>query len=151
MIPLKRARSALLAGVIILTAGPAVGQDYFRRPCPAGPTPRFEDHLQSLWYRRFWTGDCKDLPALGCRAGRPYWNQVVQTLVARAPANKRAEVASRTCRLGSRIGFEWTRPKNERRIDTKDLQAFNGILDHAPDTLAGLASVEGRVKEKLGS
>jgi hypothetical protein len=147
----RRVASLLIATTVCAAvAGSALGQSYVQPPCQAGAAPRFEDHLQSLWYRRFWTGDCKDLPTLGCRSGKPYWNDVVHTLVARAPADKRDEVAARACRLGERIGFEWTRPKTERRIDTHDLQALDAKLDQAPDVLAGLAAVEASVKGKVG-
>jgi len=129
----------------------ALGQSYIQPPCQAGAEPRFENELQSHWYRRFWTGDCKDLPLFRCFSGRPYWNEVVHMLVARAPADRRAEVAERACRLGNRIGMEWTRPKTERRIDTLTLHALNSELERAPDVLTGLAAVEASVKAKLGS
>ena len=146
-----RLAAGLAAMVLLGIAGVAAGQSYVQPPCQAKAAPKFEDHLQSLWYRRFWTGECNDLPALGCRSGRPYWNEVVQTLAARAPADQRAQVSARACRLGRRIGFEWTRPKTERRIDTKDLQALDAKLDQAPDVLAGLAAVEASVTAKTGS
>jgi hypothetical protein len=149
MIPLPRVAPAALALVILLTAA-AKAQPYIHPPCPSAPEPKFEDHLQSLWYRRFWTGDCKDLPALGCRSGQPYWNDIVRALSARAPADQRKEVADRACRLGSRVGFEWTRPKTERRINSQDLKALSAKLEHAPDVSSGLSMVEESVREKIG-
>jgi len=143
--------AGLVAGLCLLaTAAPAFGQAYVERPCPATAAPVFEDHLQSLWYRRFWTGECKDLSVLRCRRGRPFWNDVVRTLVARAPAGRRGPVAARACRLGRRIGFEWTRPRAERRIDTGDLQTLHATLEKAPDVAAGLTAVEARVRAKIG-
>ena len=132
-------------------APPALSQSYVQPPCAADPTPTFEDHLQSLWYRRFWTGACQDLPGLRCRSGKPYWNDVVHTLVARATAAQRSQAAARACRLGRRIGFEWTRPSNERRIDTHDLGGLNATLEKAPDAMAGLTAVEAQVRAKIGS
>lgn len=129
----------------------ALAQDYVQAPCQSAAVPHFEDHLQSLWYRRFWTGDCKDLPALGCRSGRPYWNQIVRTVTARTPMDKRADVSTRVCKLGRQIGFEWTRPKAERRIDSRDLKALSATLDQAPDVIAGVAAVEVSVRAKVGS
>jgi hypothetical protein len=149
MIRLLRVAPVILA-LAILSTGAAEAQTYIHSPCPTGPEPKFEDHLQSLWYRRFWTGDCKDLPALGCRSGRPYWNDIVRTLSARAPADKREEVADRACRLGNRIGFEWTRPKTERRIDSQDLKVLSAKLEHAPDVLTGLSMVEASVRKNIG-
>ena len=135
---------------LMATAAPALGQSYVEAPCPATATPQFEDHLQSLWYRRFWTGECRDLSILRCRSGRPYWNDVVRTLTARAPPAKRAQVAADACRLGRQIGFEWTRPSAKRRIDSQDLRSLDAILEKAPDVTAGLAAVEARVRAKIG-
>ena len=135
---------------LVAAAGQARAQDYVQPPCASDATPRFEDHLQSLWYRRFWTGECRDLSVLRCRSGRPYWNDMVRTLTARAPEAQRADVAARACRLGRRIGFEWTRPSAERRINTDDLRALNAMLDGSPDVVTGLAAVEARVTSKIG-
>lgn len=148
---IRRPSGVIAIIATLLISAPAMSQGYVKAPCPAGQTPKFEDHLQSIWYRRFWTGDCKDLPAFGCASGRPYWNDVVTTITARAPAQHRAEVTTRVCRLGRRIGFEWTRPKAKRRIDTDDLKGLNATLDKAPDVIAGIAAVEARVKAKIGS
>jgi hypothetical protein len=140
----------VLAPLLILAAaGPALGQGYVQAPCPTKPMPAFEDALQPLWYRRFWTGECKDLSVLKCRRGKPYWNDVVHTLAARAPAAKRAEVTTRACRLGRQIGFEWTRPSAERRIDTTDLKTLNATLERSPDVLTGLSTVEANVRTKI--
>lgn len=148
----RKARSALIVGLCLAGfAHSAAAQSYVKPPCPPGVAPRFEDHLQSLWYRRFWTGDCKDLPAMGCREGQPYWNNVVSQLTAHAPANQRAAVATRACKLGRQIGFEWTRPKKERRIDTQELRKLNAALEQASDVTAGLAVVEASVRAKIGS
>lgn len=148
----RKARSALIAGLCLAGfAHSAMAQSYVKPPCPTGVAPRFEDHLQSLWYRRFWTGECKGLPTMGCREGQPYWNNVVNKLTARAPANQRAIVSTRACKLGRQIGFEWTRPKKVRRIDTQDLRKLNAALEQAPDVSDGLAAVEASVRAKLGS
>ena len=143
--------AGVFAGVWLMGAAePTLSQSYVEAPCTAQATPPFEDHLQSLWYRRFWTGECRDLPGLRCVRGRPYWNDVVRTLTARATAEQRPEVAARACRLGYRIGFEWTRPSAKRRIDTRDLRSLAATLEKAPDVRAGLAAVEGRVQAKIG-
>ena len=152
-----RSRSALdkrigglgLALFILSVAAPAFSQSYVQAPCPAKSAPAFEDALQSLWYRRFWTGECKGLSALKCRRGKPYWNDVVHTLAARAPPARRAEVARRACGLGRQIGLEWTRPSAVRRINTKDLQALNATLEKSPDVLSGLSAVEARVRPRV--
>jgi len=143
--------AALLAPLIVLCVAPSAwSQTYVQAPCPAKSAPAFEDALQPLWYRRFWTGECKGLSALKCRRGKPYWNDVVHTLAARAPPARRAEVAGRACRLGRQIGLEWTRPSAVRRINTKDLRALNAALETSPDVLSGLSAVETRVRPKVG-
>ncbi len=141
--------SWLIVRLILAAAGPSLGQSYVRAPC-AGSAPAFVDQLQPLWYRRFWTGECKDLSPLRCSSGRPYWNDVVRILTARAPQAQRAEAARRACRLGRQIGFEWTRPSAVRRIDTNELKSLATSLNMAPDTLAGLGAVEARIKGKVG-
>ncbi len=148
--PIRSLAAIAFACLCLAAAGPATSQDYVQAPCPSGATPKFEDHLQSLWYRRFWTGDCRDLPVLGCRSGRPYWNEVVRSLMVRAPAARRHAVSERACKLGRQIGFEWTRPRAERRISTPDLKALNTLLEKAPDVEAGLTAVEARVGGKTG-
>ncbi|WP_332774209.1 hypothetical protein [Phenylobacterium sp.] len=136
-----------LPGVLLLclVAPPAWGQAYVGHPCPADAPPAFVDQLQPLWYRRFWTGECRDLP-LRCRGGRPYWNDVVRTLTDRTPAAQRPQIAARACALGRRIGFEWTLPSARRRIDTRELQALHAMLEQAPDVATGLSAVEARVR-----
>jgi hypothetical protein len=152
--PSRRDRHAFTAGLLaalclLSASGQASSQGYVRAPCQAAKAPAFEDALQPLWYRRFWTGECRDLSSLRCRRGKPYWNDVVRTLTARAPPAKRPEVATRACRLGRQIGLEWTRPSAKRRIDTQDLKALNATLEKAPDAMTGLAAVEARVRAKL--
>lgn len=140
----------VLASLLMLSmTNPAMSQSYVQAPCPTKPMPVFEDTVQPLWYRRFWTGECKDLSALKCRRGKPYWNDVVHALAARAPSAQRAEVTRRACRLGRQIGFEWTRPSAERRIDTKDLKSLNATLDKSKDVLTGLSAVEAKVRTKV--
>ena len=142
--------AALLTSLGVLSAPtPAASQSYVKPPCEAAKTPAFVDTLQPLWYRRFWTGECKDLSGLRCRRGEPYWNDVVRTLTDRAPPGKRVEVATRACQLGRQVGFEWTRPRAVRRIDTQDLKALNVQLEKAPDVMAGLAAVEARVRTTI--
>ena len=142
--------AALVTSLCLLSAStPAAGQSYVQPPCIASKAPAFVDALQPLWYRRFWTGECKDLPGLQCRRGKPNWNDVVRTLTARAPAGKRVEAAARACRLGRQIGFEWTLPRAVRRIDTHDLKALNAQLEQAPDVMAGLTAVEAQVRAKV--
>lgn len=139
----------LLSAAALLTTGTAEAQSYVRADCRAligAPPP--QDALTAGWYRRFWTGDCGGLK--GCLAGSPNWNQVVAGLTARASPASRAAVHARACRLGARIGQEWTRPSAVRRIDSLDLRGFKATLDRAGDITAGLAKVEAQVRVQTG-
>lgn len=151
--PWRRRRlfaAGLLTSLIFLSAAsPASSQAYVKAPCPKSQTPAFEDRIQPLWYRRFWTGECQGLSVLRCQRGKPYWNDVVRTLSARAPPARRPEVAARACRLGRQIGFEWTRPGRERRIHIKDLKALNATLETSPDVMKGLSAVEASVRTRV--
>ena len=145
----RHVASLLVSLGVLSAASPTSSQSYIKPPCDAAKPPAFVDALQPLWYRRFWTGECKDLSGLRCRRGEPYWNDVVRTLTARAPPGKRAEVATRACRLGRQIGFEWTLPRARRRIDTQDLKALNAQLEKPPDVMAGLTAVEAQVRARI--
>jgi hypothetical protein len=134
--------------VSLASPAPSAAQPYVGAPCAADAPPRFVDQLQPLWYRRFWTGECDGLPRR-CRSGKPYWNDVVRTLVARAAPAQRSEVAERACRLGRQIGLEWTKPNAERRIDTGDLRALDATLERSPDVVTGLAAVEAKVRGRV--
>lgn len=53
--------------------------------------------------------------------------------------------------LSPKFGFEWTRPRARRRIDTQDLQNLNAQLEKSRDVSVGLAAVEASVRAKVGS
>ena len=133
----------------LIAAGPASSQSYITPPCMTEPVPAFENNLQSLWYRRFWTGNCAGLPFLRCMSGKPNWNDIAGKLVARAPEAQRADVTARACELGRQISLEWSRPQNERRIDTRDLRMFNETFAETPDVEVALKAVEAEVRQKL--
>lgn len=140
-------RTAAALALVLLSSAPAGAQGYVRADCRSliGKPPA-QDALTAAWYRRFWTGDCGALK--GCLAGSPNWNQVVGRLAARGAPADRAAVRARACRLGARIGLEWTRPARVRRIDSGDLRRFRTTLDRAGDVAAGLARVEAQVNLK---
>jgi hypothetical protein len=127
----------------------ASAQAYVQAPCTATAPPPFQDDAQAMWYRRFWTGDCKGLP-FRCFGGKPNWNEIAHSLISRATPPQREAVTVQACRLGREIGFEWSRPNAVRRIDTGDLQMLNRILEKSADVAVGLANVENRVKAKTG-
>jgi len=141
--------ATLTLAAALVAAAPAGAQGYVRADCRLviGAAPA-QDALTAAWYRRFWTGDCGGLKS--CLAGSPNWNQIVARLTARANPSRRATVRARACRLGARIGQEWTRPGPVRRIDSDDLRDFKTTLDRAGDVAAGLAKVEAQVRVMTG-
>jgi len=125
-------------------------QDYVRADCRPQLDPtasRFETSLHQRWYRRFWTGDCDNLPM--CFPGSPNWNTIVGKLLIRGGPSEQAALLPKACRLGQTIGMEWARDKKVRRIDTADLHVFKGQLEASGDALRGVEKVEALVRAKL--
>lgn len=146
-------KSFLPAVALSLVALSAQAQEFVRPDCLSVVRPSagltFENPEHRNWYRRFWTGDCRDLPKLRCMPGSPNWNDVVSKLVKKGQPAQAASVTASACRLGQTMGYEWARPKPVRRIDTDDLKSYLAALDSAPDVTTGLTRVDGRVKAAL--
>jgi hypothetical protein len=153
---LSRTMAGRRFGVVLLillalgSAGAAHAQDYVRADCRAQfelETSRFDTPLHQRWYRRFWTGDCDNLPM--CLAGSPNWNDIVGKLLTRGGPTERAALLPKACRLGQLIGLEWARDKKSRRIDTADLHAFKKQLEASGDALRGIEGVETSARAKM--
>jgi hypothetical protein len=151
---LMKAKPFLAATVLSLCAASAQAQEFVRSECvgvvQVSARMTFDSAEHRNWYRRFWTGDCKSLPALRCMPGSPNWNDVITKLVKKGRADQAPAITTAACRMGETIGHEWAREKAVRRIDTADLKAFLVTLDTAPDVTTGLSRVELRVKTALG-
>lgn len=133
----------------VLAGGEAAAQDYVNARCRSVVTSARYDHADhSAWYRRFWTGQCGGL--IFCQSGSPSWNEIVEELRSRAGPARADAVTRRACLLGQRIGFEWARDNNVRRIDTADLSRFVAIVQGSQDVEAGLSTVEQTVRSRLG-
>ena len=147
------ARPTPLAFAVALVASAVSAQEYVRPDClgvvQASAGLKFESVEHAHWYRRFWTGSCRNLPALRCMPGSPNWNDVVGELVKKARPDQTGQITATACRMGQAIGHEWSRAKPVRRIDTNDLKAFMTTLDQAPDVPTGLSRVDLRVKTAL--
>jgi len=147
------ARSFPLAVVLSLMAMTAQAQEFVRAEClgvvQASARLPYDSAQQSLWYRRFWTGDCKGLPMMTCVPGNPNWNDMISKLVKKGAPAQGPSITTAACKMGEIIGHEWSREKAIRKINTNDLKAFMVTLDTAPDVTTGLQRVELRVKEAM--
>ncbi|MDB5455529.1 MAG: hypothetical protein JWP92_1114 [Caulobacter sp.] len=142
---------AMIAAVAAMGFASALqAQTYVRDDCSglvSSATLRFDSAEHARWYRRFWTGDCDHLAF--CFPGSPNWNDIVGKLLARGGPAERAVLLPKACRLGLTIGLEWSRDKAVRKIDTRDLRAFNTTLEASGDALRGVEAVEAAAKAKL--
>lgn len=142
---MRRATVTILTAAVLLTAFPAAAQVFDARcgAALAGDAPVFESAGHRNWYRRFWTGQCSG--QLLCQPGSPNWREVVE----RAAAEGTPSTLTSACRLGQRLGHEWSRSKAVRRIDTGDLRRFNRLLEDSASFPAGLAEVSRQVDARL--
>lgn len=109
----------------------------------------FDDKAHRLWYAdRFWRGEC---PAslFWCFSGDDWYN-LMQEQLARTPAADRGVACARLFALGVRIGHEWARDNDVRKISTDDLEAWQGILrDPERPAAAALAETERLAAEAM--
>jgi hypothetical protein len=149
-----KSRSFLAATILMFAATAAQAQEFVRADCrgvvQASTQVKFDSPQHANWYRRFWTGSCKDLPKLQCMPGSPNWNDVITRLTKKGRVDQAPAITTAACRMGQLIGHEWAREKAVRRIDTADLKTFLATLDTSPDVPTGLQRVETRVKTALG-
>lgn len=102
----------------------------------------FDDAKHRLWYARFWTGHCTGLSFFVCRSGAPYWHETTRRLVAAAPAERRAPLRARLFALGRKIGHEWAKENDIRKIGTDHIRVWYALLEKAADGGAAIARVE---------
>lgn len=143
-------RLPVLVLALMSLAGAAQAQAFVDPLCRGYVAPaelHYDSAEHARWYKRFWTGECDHLFA--CVAGSPNWNDIAARLVARAPAPERGALQAKTCRLGQKVGLEWAREHNVRRITTADLRRFHALLEAAGDPLHGIETVDAAVQAKL--
>ena len=141
-------KTAFATICLMAAAAPATAQPVHDRRCAPtlnGQRVTFDHDTHARWYRRFWTGDCKGL--LFCQRGSPNWGEVLD----RAEASGSSDQVTRTCRLGVRLGHEWARDNDIRRIDTDDLRQFSRQMIDADDFGGGLRQVEQAVARRLSN
>ena len=108
----------------------------------------FDDAKHRLWYARFWTGKCTGLSFFSCFSGQPYWNETMRRLVAAAPAERRGALAARLFELGRKIGHEWAKENDIRRISTDHIRAWHARLEKS-DGETAIASIEAEAERLL--
>ena len=141
--------SLLLAAQILQAETCDCSRDCAERVDPALGM-QFEDREHRLWYEvRFWTGKCtKGLS--WCFSGRD-WYDVMSSVLERTPAAERDATCARLFDLGKRIGHEWARDNDIRRISTRDLKSWRRILlNKSTPPASAIQTTEQLTDERLG-
>ena len=96
----------------------------------------FESTYQRNWYNVFWTGKCEDLPffdRLLCLKGSTAWTDVTRMVMDKTKPEARDEIRIRMIELGRKIGHEWARHNDDRRINNDDLKRWSNWLKKRRD------------------
>jgi len=110
----------------------------------------FDDAKHRGWYVRFWTGSCKELRVV-CLSGAPYWGEIMQRLLANVPADRQEKLRTRLILLGQRIGYEWAKENNVRRIDNDHIKTWSSDLKQSTaDPEPAVARIEQQARQILG-
>jgi hypothetical protein len=110
----------------------------------------FDDAKHRGWYVRFWTGSCKELQVT-CLSGTPYWGEIMQRLLANVPADRQEKLRTRLILLGQRIGYEWAKENNVRRIDNGHIKGWSSVLKQSStDPEPAVAHIEQQARQLLG-
>lgn len=88
----------------------------------------FDDAKHRGWYVRFWTGSCKELRVI-CLSGAPYWSEIMQRLLVNVPGGQRDILRTRLILLGQRIGYEWAKENDVRRINNDHIKTWSSDLE----------------------
>jgi hypothetical protein len=102
----------------------------------------FDDANHRLWYARFWTGRCTGLGLFVCFSGRPYWHETMRRLTAAAAPERRHALSARLLALGRRIGHEWAKENDVRKISTDHIRAWYRELEKGGDPEPAIARIE---------
>lgn len=110
----------------------------------------FDNAKHRGWYIRFWTGSCKQLRVF-CMSGAPYWSAIVERLLAGVPVERRERMRARLVLLGQRIGYEWAKENDIRRIDDSDIRRWSSDLQrNTANPEPAVLRIEQQARQKLG-
>ena len=110
----------------------------------------FDDAKHRGWYVRFWTGSCKELRVV-CLSGTPYWGDIMQRLLASVPAERQEQLRTRLILLGQRIGYEWAKENNIRRIDNGHIKSWSADLErNTANPEPAVTRIEHSARQLLG-
>lgn len=110
----------------------------------------FDDAKHRGWYIRFWNGSCAELRNVVCLSGAPHWNEIMARLLAAAPAARREQIQVRLILLGRKVGYEWAKENNIRRIDNGHIKRWTSDLKQSGDVEAAVARIEAQAGALLG-
>ena len=110
----------------------------------------FDDAKHRGWYVRFWTGSCQELRVV-CLSGAPYWGEIMQRLLTNVPAERQDKLRTRLILLGQRIGYEWAKENNVRRIDNDHIKTWSADLkQNTADPEPAVSRIEQQARQLLG-
>lgn len=110
----------------------------------------FDDAKHRGWYVRFWTGSCSELRVV-CLSGTPYWSEIMQRILAAAPAERREKLRTRLILLGQRIGYEWAKENDIRRIDNGHIKSWSADLQRSvAEPEPAVTRIEAQARYLLG-
>jgi hypothetical protein len=102
----------------------------------------FDSESHRLWYQRYWTGDCGDLPFLSCFSGEPSWENTITQVLDSIPEPERGPLRHRLWALGRWFGYDWARDNTIRHINNDHLQAWaNLLVSRLPDPNSALSDI----------
>ncbi len=106
-----------------------------------------------LWYRRFWTGSCENVPGF-CLRGDPAWLDVTDEIAAQFPADEQGRVRNRLWAMGRAVGYDWSSDEDintDKVVTTRQFQRWGNALESSEDITATLTEIEGEICELLGT
>jgi hypothetical protein len=109
----------------------------------------FDDVKHRRWYARFWTGECRDLSLFVCFPGKPYWHETMRKLAGAVAPERRAALRERLFALGRRIGHEWAKENDIRKISTDHIRAWYRELEKSGDPEPAIARIESEATRLL--
>jgi predicted secreted protein len=141
-----RALRAIVTGLFLSVLGAAFAQ----AQSVTQDGIAFDDAKHRGWYIRFWTGSCRELRVV-CLSGAPYWNEIMQRLLANVAPERQEKLRTRLILLGQRIGYEWAKENSIRRIDNGHIKTWSADLEqNATNPEPAVGRIEQQARQLLG-